>query len=256
MPGLLMVVTAVAALAFDRKQVEGNIMQNITVLLGPDVARATADIVANTQREGRGFWSIILGAVTLLFGATGLFIHLQSSLNAMWGVKVKASVDWWAFLRNRLTALGLMAMIGFLLLMSMSLTAFVTVISEPLAARFPVYTVFLMHIINFLLSLGIISFLFALMFKMLPDIRLKWRYALSGGLASAFLFMAGEYMLTVYFAVARPGSAFGAAGSIVLFMLWIFYACLIFFFGATFTRIHSAEADQGVKPAEIAKKGH
>ncbi|HEY8190678.1 MAG TPA: YihY/virulence factor BrkB family protein [Micavibrio sp.] len=254
MPGLLISVVALASLVFDRHTIQTEIIHHMQAVMGRDSSALLEKIIAGTQREDQGGAAMAVGLLTLLFGATGLFVQLQHALNHIWEVEVKKTSSVLRFIRNRATAFGVMISIGFLLMVSLTLTALLGALSDRLLLYVPVYTVVLFHMLDLAVSLGIISLLFALMFRVLPDVRLEWRFALLGGLISALLFKAGEYSLGFYFNLASPESAFGAAGSIVLLMIWVFYSCLILLFGAELTKIYALSRRQHVRPTEIARK--
>ncbi len=254
MPGLMITLVALAALFFDQQTIEKQIVDHIKGVLGSGMADIVRSMIDNTRQGNRDFWGVIVGTVTLLSGAMGLFIQLQHALNSIWEVEVRKKISLLTFLKDRATALGVMIAICFLLLVSLTLTSLLAAFSDRLAGSLPVYMVAVFHIADFALSLIVISFLFALMFKVLPDVHLKWRYTLIGGLVSAFLFTAGEYGLSLYFGLAKPQSLFGAAGSIILLMIWVYYSCLIFLLGAEFTKIHADARQQPVEPTAIAQK--
>jgi membrane protein len=254
MPGLLISMVALASLVFDRHTIETEIIHHMQAVMGRDSSALLEKIITGAQREDQGGMAMVVGILTLLFGAMGLFVQLQHALNHIWEVEVKKRSGLWLFIKNRATAFGVMASIGFLLLISLTVTALLNALSDRLLLYIPVYMVMLFYVMDFLLSLGIISLLFSVIFKILPDIRLEWRFALLGGLVSALLFKAGEYALGIYFGMAAPESAFGAAGSIVLLMIWVFYSCLILLFGAELTKTYALSRRRHVRPSEIAKK--
>lgn len=255
MPGLLIIILSIATLMFDRQEVEGHILAYMEEATNQSVAQTIDDIISVEQNSERGIITILTGLMILLFGASGLFMQLQRSLNHVWNVEVKKSAPLIVFIKNRATAFGLVVSIGFLLLVSLSLTALLKAATNEFSSYFPAYTFAAAYIVHFLVSLGFISVLFALVYKVLPDVHLKWSRALRGGFVAALLFIAGQYGLTAYFDMARPGSAFGAAGSIIILMLWAFYSCLVLLFGAEFTRSYAEWRDGEAKPLEgIAEK--
>lgn len=255
MPGLLIIVLSIATLMFDRQEVEGHILGYMEEATNSNVADTIKTIISVEQNSERGIITVLTGLMILLFGASGLFMQLQRSLNHVWNVEVKKSAPLIVFIKNRATAFGLVVSIGFLLLISLSLTALLKAATNEFASYFPTYTFAAAYMVHFMVSLGFISVLFALVYKVLPDVHLKWTRALRGGFMAALLFIAGQYGLTTYFDMARPGSAFGAAGSIIILMLWAFYSCLVLLFGAEYTRVYAEWRDGEAKPiAELAKK--
>jgi membrane protein len=255
LPGFLIVIMTIAVTAFERQRVESQILSHVRHILGLDAAETLKSVIENSQSVSHDIIPMLIGGATLLFGATGLFVQLQKSLNNVWEVKVKKSANFLTFLKDRMTAFGVMISLGFLLMISLTLTAMLTTLSDWLARQFSDYFVYLFFSLNFFLSLVTVSFLFALMYKVLPDVHMKWRDALRGGVLAALLFSLGEYALTIYFQVARPDSTFGAAGSIILFLIWIYYSCCVLFFGAEFIRSYmNTIKDEKPPPTKIAKR--
>lgn len=252
MPGLLVSVIGVASLFFDRQMVTDRILQDLEGVLGPAITSDMHDIVARAWQAGQGPLAFTIGLITLLFGATGLFVQLQQTLNRIWQVRVRARADYLEFLKSRIMALGVMIAIGFLLMVSMILTALLSALTTQLMVYFPPPLIVFFHALDFLVSLGMIIFLFSLMYKVLPDVHLPWRVALPGGLAAGALFKGGSYLLMFYFLIAKPQSVFGMAGTVILFMMWVFYSCLIFLFGAHFASV-CAYRTKNVRPTSIAR---
>jgi membrane protein len=255
LPGLLIIIMAIAALIFDQQHVEEQILGHIKDMLGRDASQSVEKIVEETQQGDRDFWAMVAGAVTLIFGATGLFAHLQRSLNLIWDVEVKKTAGWFAFLKSRLTSFSLILILGFLLLVSLSLTAFFNIFSEWLAAQFSPDLAEGLMVLSNVFSFLIVATLFTLIFKILPDAHVDWHVAFFGGLLAAGLFTVGEYALSVYFELAKPQSSFGAAGSVILVMLWVSYSCQILLIGAEFSKAYAEEHPaHEIKPSKIAKK--
>lgn len=252
LPGLLIILTAIANVAFDQAVVETEVTKYLYQVFGA----ATVDIKTTIEQSNiktENVWAMIIGVATLIVGATGLFVHLQKALNQIWKVKVKKSAGILDIIKRRATALGLILSIGFLLLISLFITSVLAAFTQWLSAGSPPYLMVIFNGVNFLSSVIIISFLFGLIFKILPDVKLPWKFALQGGLASALLFLAGEYCLSLYFSVFQPESSFGAAGFVILLMLWVFYSCLILLLGAQITKA-VAENRQQIEVEQIARK--
>lgn len=254
-PGLLIIITAVAAFAFDQRQVETQVIGKMGQMLGTETAQSINEVVQETQRKNRDVWALIIGILTLSFGATGLFAHLQNSLNNIFDVEVKKTAGAWAFIKTRLISFGVVLVLGLLLLVSLSLTALITLLNEWISAQFsPVFSsvIFLVHILT---SFFIVVILFTLIYKILPDAKLAWRSAFMGGVMATVFFKTGEQVLNLYFELAEPESSFGAAGSLVLLMLWVSYSCMILFMGAEFSKEYQkAKYSATIKPSAIARK--
>jgi len=239
MPGLLIIVMALAALFFDQQQVEQQILGQIKSSMGAETAETIREVVNETQRKDRDIWGLIVGIATLAFGATGLFAHLQRSLNQIWGVEIKKSAGWFKLVKDRLISFSLVLVIGFLLLVSLSLTSALAIFKEWLAGHLSEGMLLLLIPINIAISLSLVVILFALIYKILPDVDVPWSSAFGGAVLSALLFTLGEHAIGLYFGIAEPQSSFGAAGSIILIMLWVSYSCMIVLIGAEFSKAYT-----------------
>ncbi len=255
LPGLMIVAMTIAAFFLDQQDVESMMMNYMRDLWGVQTAQSVNEMIINTKLEDRGLWPMVAGIATLVFGSTGLFAQLQRSLNRVWEVDIKKSAPLWLFVKARLTSFGLVLIIGFLLLISLSASAILAALSAWLTSKFSPEFVIMISLVHFLFSFFTISLLFALIFKILPDAKVHKRDAFMGGVVSTIFFLIGEYLLGFYFAAAQPQSGFGAAGSIVLLMIWVFYSCMILFLGAEFAKIYAQERlGRKVEPIDIAKK--
>jgi len=254
-PGLLIITTAVAAFAFDQQRVETEVMGKISQMLGAETAQNISEIVEETQRKNRDIWALLIGLVTLFFGATGLFAQLQTSLNHIFEVKANETAGAWSFIKTRLISFGVILILGLLLLMSLSLTALVTMLNEWISVQFSTLFLSAIYLINLLISFFVVTVLFTLIYKILPDAKVAWRSAFMGGIVATVFFKIGEQVLNLYFELAEPESSFGAAGSLVLLMLWVSYSCVILFMGAEFSKEHQkAKYGADIEPSNIAKK--
>lgn len=254
-PGLLIITMSVAAFAFDQQQVESQVVGKLSQMLGAETAQNLNEIAQETQRNDRDVWALIIGLVTLSFGATGLFAHLQRALNQIFEVEVKETAGVWPFLKARLISFGVILVLGFLLLISLSMTAILTLISEWLTTQFsPTFSSAIL-VLNIFVSLLLTVLLFTLIYRILPDVKLAWRSAFMGGVVATLFFKIGEHGLNIYFELAEPQSGFGAAGSLVLLMLWVSYSCMILLLGAEFSKSYEELVRRKrVKPTEIAEK--
>jgi len=255
-PSLLVIVVAVAGLVFGREAVQGEISSQIGSAMGADTANQLEEIIAKAGEQKSSIIATIIGLVSLVLGALGVFLQLQTSLNQIWEVKVKPELKgkekWIKLIKDRLFSFGLILSIGFLLLISLVLTTALAAFSTLIKAHLPDFMLFLFQFINFLVSFVIVSVLFALMYKILPDARIKWKDVWIGAMVTALLFTLGKLGLGVYFGKAEPGSTYGAAGSIILIMLWVSYSCMIVFFGAEFTKQYATHFGRGIEPSKDA----
>jgi membrane protein len=253
LPGLLILTMGTAAIFFDSTRIENEVIGHLRHILGYKLASNIDSIIDETRYRDRDVLTMLIGLFTLLIGATGVFVQLQRSLNKIWRVKVRKRAAWLDFLMHRATAFGFILAIGFLLTVSLTVTAILAALEGWIAGQIPVYGLYAIHIVHFLVSFFIIALLFSMIFKILPDINLHWKISFAGGILSAGLFVLGEYGLKTYFTLAEPASAFGAAGSIILLMLWVFYSCMILLLGAHFTKVCAGEVSAPVSPTKIAK---
>lgn len=249
LPALLIIIVTVAGIAFGREEVQNQLSGQIGSMIGADTAKDVQAMIASSQQQDNKGIALIIGIATLLFGATGVFMVLQKSLNRVWEVKAdpkKSGIK--TLVKARAVSFGIILAIGFLLLISLTLTAGLTALSDWIKLRLPDIFLYLFYVINFLITLGIISLLFALLFRFLPDVKIEWRSVWTGAIITALLFVLGKYALAFYFGQAEPGSTYGAAGSIILILLWVSYSCLIMFFGAEFTQVYAKKYGHSIEP--------
>lgn len=252
-PALLVIVVGLAGIAFGEEAVRGEISRQITGAMGAEAAKQIEEIISNASEKQTSVLAAILGVITLLVGCTGVFAQLQAELNQIWEVKVEAEKKWLRTLRNRLFSFGLVLAIGFLMLVSLVLTAGLTALSGWIKAHFPDLLLYVFHLLNFVISFSIITVLFALMFKVLPDAQIRWKNVWIGAGVTTALFILGKFLLGIYFGKSDPGSTYGAAGSIVLIMLWVSYSCMIVFLGAEFTKQYTLARGDEIIPRKDAK---
>jgi len=239
LPGLLLVIITLAGYFFGEEKISNHINQQIADAMGQETSKQVQIVVDRAYNEDQSLFMTIVGIATILFGATGVFFQFQKSLNFIWDVKPDASSGIWQIIKARLFSFGLIITIAFLLLISLVITSLLSALGGYIQKNLPDFIMPLFHIINFLFSFVIITFLFAIMFKYLPDAKIRWRTVWIGSVLTAFLFVVGKTALGFYFGKADPGSGYGAAGSIIIILLWTSYSSMIVFFGAEFTRAYS-----------------
>ncbi|SDB49643.1 membrane protein [Flavobacteriaceae bacterium MAR_2010_188] len=239
MPGLLVILINVVGAIWGPDIVQGRLTGEISSAMGADTAESVETMIRETQGAGKNIISTIIGIATILFGATGVFYQLQISLNKIWDVKTDTKGGMFSIITSRAKSFGFILGIGFLLLMSFIITAVISILNDYISTMFPDIVLYLAYIIDFILSLAIISTLFAMMFKFMPDVRIPWKTVWIGAVITALLFDLGKFLLSFYFGKSDPGSTYGAAGSVILILLWVSYSCLILFFGAAFTKVYS-----------------
>lgn len=255
LPGLLVVIITVAGYFFGKEAVNGQIAAQITSTMGIETANQIQDIILNATQSKNSLWASIIGVITILLGATGVFVQFQKSLNTIWNVKAdetKSGVL--SLLKARLFSFGLVISIAFILMVSLVISATITTLGLWITNHFSEGILVVLQVFNFIISLSILSLLFALMFKFIPDAKIKWKYVHIGSLITAILFETGKFVLGLYFGKAQPGSGYGAAGSVVLILLWVSYSSMIVFYGAEFTYAYAKLKDGAISPDKNAVK--
>lgn len=231
---VLLLVIAVAGLAFGPEAAQGAIVDQLSGLMGRDTAEATQAMIRSASDRMSGLVATLVGVVTILVAASGVFGEVQSALNAIWKAKSRRSTMS-RLLRARLASFGLVITLGFVLMVSLALSAALTALASFLKQRFPVAE-FAVQATDFAMSIALISGMFAIMYKVLPDTPIRWRDVAVGALMATGLFEGGKYLIALYIGQANVASSFGAAGALIVLLLWIFYSSLIFLLGAEFTR--------------------
>ncbi|MBI3232427.1 MAG: YihY/virulence factor BrkB family protein [Bacteroidetes bacterium] len=254
LPGLLVLIITIAGYFFGKDTVNKNLIEEVSAMMGADTAEQINSILTSVSKSKSSVGASIFGLVILVVGATGVFIELQKSLNIIWEVKAVPKSGIWLFVKARLFSFGLILAISFLLLVSLVITTGLAALSNWIQSDSSEVMMVVFSILNFLLSIVIISILFALMFKILPDVKIKWKDVWLGSLLTGVLFTIGKTALAIYFGKANPASGYGAAGSIVLVLLWVSYSSMILFFGAEFTANYSKVYSGKVIPSENAVK--
>jgi len=239
LPGLLILILELVGGIWGKEIVQGELFAEISSAMGPDTARSIQDMIKDRGNQQTSLVATLLGVGVLIYGATGVFYQLQNALNDIWEAKPKYSNEVLSTLFMRLKGFGFILIIGFLLLVSFVLTSLLSAFSTQLSRLLPEGMLELSFLLDLILSLGFIYLLFGAMFKYLPSTHVRWKAVKVGAALTALLFLIGKYALAFYFGKAEPGSTYGAAGSIILVMLWVSYSSLIVTFGAQFTKIYS-----------------
>jgi membrane protein len=239
---LLVIVIAIAGLVWDAGAVRAQVLSRVQSLVGADGAEFVASLMTGTGSPGEGILALAIGILTLLFGALGVFNELHNSLNIIWNVRVEKPRGFLQSIKkvvlDRLLSFTMILGIGFLLLVSLVVTAGLSATQEALGEAVPIPE-FLLQLLNLVISVGVITVLFALIFKFLPDVRIAWRQVWMGAFVTSLLFSLGKTLIGLYLGNSAVGSTFGAAGSLVLLLLWIYYSAQILFFGAEFTQVYA-----------------
>jgi len=239
LPALLVIIINVVGSIWGVDIVQGRLTDEFAAALGPKAAQTIEGIVQDTMNPDKNLISTIIGIATLLFGATGVLYQLKISLNEIWRIEGSPGFNFGKLVKERAKSFAFILVIGFLLLISFIVTAAIAALNDYLKSLITEAAIYLAYVIDISSSIAIITLMFALMFKFLPDAKIKWRAVWFGAFITAVLFVIGKFLLGLYFGEANPGSTYGAAGTIVLVLLWVSYSCLILFFGAQFTYVYA-----------------
>jgi membrane protein len=248
---LLLLVVSIAGLAFGREAAEGRILGELSGMVGTEAAETIQTAGAKANKPAAGIIGLVLGFVALLFGATGVVVELQDALNTVWKVVPKPGRGIKGMIRTRLLSLAMIAALGFLLLVSLVVSALLAGLTGWLRGVIGDFVV-IGWIADIVISLAVVSSLIALMYKILPEAKVAWRDVWVGAGVTAFLFLLGKYLISVYIGQASVGSAFGAAGSLAVLLVWIYYSAQIILLGAELTRVYANRFGEKVVPTPQA----
>lgn len=250
---LLTIAIAMAGFFFGQEAAQNQVVQTTEGLVGRESAQAIQEMIRNaSQKPGAGVLSTILGVIALLFGAGGVVGQLQTSLNQIWGVAPKPGQGVWGFIRQRFISFAMVLSIGFLLLVSLVVSAVLAGLTTWLSGLLGGMAV-VGHVLDIVVSFVFVTLLFALIYKFLPDAKIQWRDVWVGAALTSILFTAGKFLIGLYLGSSGVTSVYGAAGSLITILLWVYYSSLIFFLGAEFTQVYAAEYGSGVTPAPNAQ---
>jgi membrane protein len=250
---VLLVATAIAGLVFGAEAVRGEIVGQLDHLVGREGALAVQSLLEGAAHRPAGVFATVIGSITFLIASTGAFLELQVAFNTIWRVKPRAHGHLYAFVMDRVRSFGLVVAIGFLLLVSLIVTAALSALNAWLFNLSPANAL-LGNILNTLVSIVVTSGLFAMLLRFLPDVRLRWRDVTTGAVVTAVLFTAGQQVIGLYLGQSTIATMYGAAASMMILLLWVYYSCQILLFGAEFTRVWAARHGVKVKPESFAVK--
>lgn len=249
---VLIVIISICGVLFGREAIQGRIYGQIQGLVGNDAAVQIQDTIKNIHLTGNNIFATIVSIVVLLIGATGIFGEVQDSLNKIWGLRIKTRKTWWKLILNRLLSFSLIISIGFVMMVSLLLNALVSAFGNFLARYFSEFSVIVVQITDNVLTFVITTFLFSLMFKVLPDAKIKWKDVLIGGLITSVFFTLGKLAIGYYLGRSNIASVYGAAGSIMIIMVWVYYSSIILYLGAEFTKVYAKLHGGKIYPNEYA----
>jgi membrane protein len=248
---LVVLALAMAGLAFDQEATRGRLAAELGAVVGSSGAEAVEAIVESAKTPSTGIVSSVIGVVVLLFGASGVFGELQGALNTIWEVAPKPGRGIWGTVRDRLFSFAMVMGVAFLLLVSLILSAALSAVGAFLERSLPGGEA-IWQVTNFVLSFAVVSALFAVTFKVVPDVEIRWRDVWIGALVTAFLFTIGKLLIGLYLGKSSVASSYGAAGSLVVLVIWVYYSSVILFLGAEFTQVFARRFGSRIRPSDKA----
>jgi membrane protein len=248
----LVVIISIASVVFGREAVEGKVYGQIQRLIGPDAALQIQNIIANIQLKDHGVWGLIIGTAILIIGATGVFTEIQGSINYIWSIKAKPKKGLLKLIIDRVISFSLVVGMGFILMVSLIVNSLMDLLYVRIERMFMDTSVHLVYALNLFIIFVVITGLFTIIFKVLPDAKIEWKDSMFGAAFTAILFMIGKLIIGLYIGNSKLGATYGAVASIFVMLLWIYYTSMILYLGAEFTKLYSRELGSGIKPDDQA----
>ncbi|KIO52687.1 YihY/virulence factor BrkB family protein [Flavobacterium hibernum] len=252
LPPLLIIIITICGFFFGEEAVTGELYGQINRLVGNEAAIQIQDAIKNVQLSDSNVFVTIFGVVMLLIGASGVFAEIQSSINFIWGLRAKPNKGLKKFIQNRIMSFSMIVSVGFLMLVSLMVNATLDLLNSRLKIYLEDSTVYLFYVINLIIVLASITLLFAIIFRTLPDGIIKWKDAFIGAGCTAVLFMIGKFAIGFYLGNSTIASVYGAAGSIIIILVWVYYSAIILYFGAEFTKVYAKSFGGQIAPNEYS----
>jgi membrane protein len=250
---LLILLMSISTLVFGAEAVQGTMDNQIRGFVGGEAAKQIQDMMRSAALKDGGVIATIIGAVTLVIGATTVFGELQDSMNSIWGLKPRPNVGLMKTIQTRVLSFGVIASLGFILLVSLAATSIIEGLMGRLQRNFPDVTVILLYVVNLVVTMTVVTALISIVFKVLPDAKIQWRHVLPGAITTSLLFMLGKFAISLYISKSDMGSAYGAAGSLAVIFVWIYYSSIILYFGAEFTKAYAFNKGARIVPDKYAE---
>ncbi len=250
---LLVIISTFSGIFFGKEAVQGEVYDQLKDLVGSVAAVQIQDTIKNIHLTGNSFFASVVSIVVLLIGATSIFGEVQDSLNKIWGLRIKTKKTWWKLILTRLLSFSLILSIGFIMIVSLILNALVSAFGNFLSKYTHNFSVYFIETTEAILSFVVASFLFSLMFKVLPDAKIKWKDVLFGGFITAIFFTLGKLAIGFYLGKSNLTTLYGAAGSVIILMVWVYYSSIILYLGAEFTKVHAKLYGGKIQPNEFAE---
>ncbi|WP_269243616.1 YihY/virulence factor BrkB family protein [Flavobacterium limnophilum] len=239
LPPLLIIILSIFSFFFGREAVTGRFFGQINGMVGNEAAIQIQETIKNIELSDNNTFAAAFGGILLLIGASGVFAEIQSSINYIWGLKAKPDKGLVKFIKNRLMSFSMIASVGFLLLVSLMVNTVMDVINARLLVYFPDSTIYLFYVLNILILFATTTMLFSIIFKTLPDGDIVWKDALIGSSFTSFFFMFGKFAIGFYLGSSTVATVYGAAGSVIIILIWVYYSAIILYFGAEFTKVYA-----------------
>ena len=249
---LLIVLTTLFGFLFGKEAMQGRVYEQLNNFVGSKAAVQIQDIIKNIHLSRNSFVATVISIIVLLIGATSIFGEIQDSINKIWGLKIKQRKVWWKLILTRLLSFSLIISIGVIMIVSVLLNAVVAALGKFIGKYIAGYSLYFIQVSEVLLSLLVLTFLFALIFKILPDAKIHWKDVLFGGLITAILFTLGKMGINFYIQKSNLTSLYGAAGSIIILMVWVYYSSIILYLGAEFTKVYTKLYGKNISPNSYA----
>jgi membrane protein len=252
MAPMLIIIIWVCNLFLGKDAIEGQVFFEIRSFVGSSAALQIQELIKNATLSNANVFASIIGIVSLLIAASGIFTQIQDSINFIWQLKVKPQKGFVKIFINRLISFSMLLSLGFILLVTLFINTLMDAFSERLLHLFPGLAVKLVYVFNLVLTFAVISFLFGVIFKVLPDAKIEWHDVRAGSFATAILFMLGKFLITYYMSKTTIASSYGAAGSVIIILLWVYYSSIILYFGAAFTKEYARYRGRQIYPSDYA----
>jgi len=254
LPGLLIIIIWISDFFYRREVVEGSLYGEMAKFIGKDAAAGIQRTMSNAVVAGHNHFATIVGFAALIIGATSVFGEIQDSINLLWRLKAKPKkgTGWLRLIINRLLSFSMIISLGFILLVSLVINGAMDILIDDLLKKFPQLTVVAIYAANLILTYLITTLVFGLIFKVLPDARIKWKHVTAGAFTTALFFMLGKFLISYYLGHSTMSTAYGAAGSVIIVLLWVYYSSAILYFGASFTREYAIETGSHIYPNNYA----
>lgn len=249
---LMIVLVSVCGIFLGKDAIEGKVYSTLSGFVGSDTANQLQEIIKNANLSGKSEIAVVVGIISLLIGATSIFGEIQDSINTIWGVKSKPKRGWVKFLQNRFLSFSIIIALGFLLLVSLGVNSIIDTFSNQLQVYFPDIAFVVIHSVNIVITFVVTVSIFSVIFKVLPDAKIEWKDVFAGALATTLFFMLGKFAISFYISKAHVGSTYGAAGSLIVLLLWVYYSSIILYFGAELTKAYALEFGSAIEPNDYA----